>query len=144
MRLAKRLKTCLVLLLILSFASTAFAQPGKYAQLGKGQMMPWSGWCFDSEAMAYIITEKESHVDRCRINLERQAEELQASYDLEAGKLKAEMNFEIQTRQDTITALKAENLKIEDALVHEQKFGWIAPASIGAIAGALTILLVTL
>jgi hypothetical protein len=134
----------LVLLLILSFATTALAQPGKYAQLGKGQMIPWSGWCFDSEAMAYILAEREGQEARCRIKLDRQAEELAAAYDLEEGKLKAQMQFEIQTRQDTIEALKTENLKIEEALIHEQKFGWIAPASIGIIVGALTMLVVTL
>ena len=94
--------------------------------------------------MAHIVAEKETHIDRCRLNLERQAEELEAAYNLEVGKLKAEMHFEIQTRQDTIDALKVENLKIEQALIHEQKFGWVAPASIGALVGALTIFLVTL
>ena len=144
MKLTKRLKTCLVLLLILSFTTPALANPGKYVQLSKGQSMPWSGWCFDEEAMAHIVAEKETHIDRCRLNLERQAEELEAAYNLEVGKLKAEMHFEIQTRQDTIDALKVENLKIEQALIHEQKFGWVAPASIGALVGALTIFLVTL
>ena len=144
MKSIKRLKTCLVLLLILSFSTTALAQPGKYTQLGKGQIMPWSGWCFDSEAMAHILAEREGQEARCRIKLQRQAEELGAAYDLELGKLKAEMQYEVQTRQDTIEALKVENLKIEDALIHEQKFGWIAPGSIGIIVGALTIFLVTL
>ena len=76
--------------------------------------------------------------------IERQEEELQAAYNLDLGKLKAEMQYEIQTRQDTIDALKVENLKIEEALIHEQKFGWVAPASIGVIIGALSIFLVTL
>lgn len=144
MKLTKRLKTCLVLLLILSFVSTALATPGKYVQLKKGEHVPWDGWCFDSVATANIIAERESKEARCRIKLDRQAEELAAAYDLEEGKLKAQMQFEIQTRQDTIEALKLENLKIEKALIHEQKFGWIAPASIGVIVGALTILVVTL
>ena len=144
MKLTKRLKTCLVLLLALSFSVPAIASPGKYAQLRKGQMIQWSGWCFDEEAMAHIITERESHVERCRLNLEKQAEELDASYNLEIGKLKAEMQYEIQTRQDAIEALKLENLKIETALIHEHKFGWVAPASIGALVGALTFFLVTL
>ena len=144
MKLTKRLKTCLVLLLILSFTTSVAASPGKYVHLGKGQPIPWQGWCFDEEAMAHIIAEKETHIDRCRLNLERQEEELNAAHNLELGKLKAEMHFEVQTRQDAIDALKVENLKIEQALIHEQKFGWVAPASIGALIGALTIFLVTL
>ena len=144
MKLTKRLKTCLVLLLILSFTTTVLAQPGKYAQLGKGQAMPWPGWCFDSEAMSSIISEREGQESKCKIKLLRQSEELAASHDLELGKLKAEMQYEVQTRQDAIEALKAENLKIENALIHEQSFGWIPPASIGFLVGALTIFLVKL
>ncbi len=144
MKLTKRLKTCLVLLLILSFTTAAFAQPGKYVQLGKGQIIPWSGWCFDAEAMAAILVEREGQEARCRIKLLRQAEELGATYDLEVGKLKAEMQYEVQTREDTIEALKSENLKIENALIHQQKFGWIAPASIGILVGALSFFLVTM
>ena len=144
MKLTKRLKTFLVLLLILSFTSSAIASPGRYVQLEKDQSIPWNGWCFDQEAMAHIVAEKETHIDRCRLNLERQAEELEASYNLEVGKLKAEMEYEIQTRDVAIQSLQEENLKIENALIHEHKFGWIPPASIGFLVGALTIFLVTL
>lgn len=144
MKLTKKLKICLVLILILSFNTTSLAQTGKYVQLEKGKTIPWQGWCFDSEAMASIITDQEGHEERCRIKLLRQAEELKAIYTLDLGKFKTEMQYEVQTRQDTIEALKVENSKIESALIHEQNFGWIGPASIGALVGALTFFLVTL
>ncbi len=144
MKLTKRSKTCLVLLLILSFTTSAIANPGRYVQLKKDQTIPWAGWCFDQEAMAHLLAEKQSHIDRCRLNLERQAEELKASYSLEIGKLKAELEYEVQTRDVAIQSLQEENLKIENALIHEHKFGWIAPASIGFLVGALTIFLVTI
>ena len=144
MRLAKRLKTCLVLLLILSFTATSFASPGKYVQLGKGQMMPWSGWCFDTDAMAAIVTEKELAEQKCELNTQQELEEQKAKFDLQIGQLAASMEYEVQTRDVTIQALQEENLKIENALIHEQKFGWLAPASLGIIAGALTFFLVTL
>ena len=144
MKLVKKLKICLVLLLILSFTTSAIANPGKYVQLEKGQTIPWSGWCFDEQATAHIVAEKDSHIARCRLNLERQAEELEASHNLEIGKLKAELQYEVQTRDVAIRSLQEENLKIENALIHEHKFGWVAPASIGALVGALTIFLVTL
>ena len=144
MKSTKKLKTFLVLLLILSFAATAGATPGKYVQLGKGQTMPWSGWCFDSEAMAAIVAEKEMAQQKCELNTLQELEEQKAKFDLQIGQLTASMEYEVQTRDVAIQALQEENLKIENALIHEQKFGWVAPASIGVIVGALTFFLVTL
>ena len=144
MKLTRKLKTCLVLLLILSFAKTALASPGRYVQLGKGQMIPWSGWCFDSEAMAAIVTEKELAQQKCELNTLQELDEQRAKFDLQIGQLEASMQYEVSTRDVAIQALQEENLKIENALIHQQKFGWVAPASIGFIVGALTIFLVTL
>ena len=144
MKLTKRLKTCLVLLLILSFANITMASPGRYVQLGKGQMIPWSGWCFDSEAMAAIVTEKELAQQKCELNTLQELDEQRAKFDLQMGQLEASMQYEVSTRDVAIQALQEENLKIENALIHQQKFGWVAPASIGFIVGALTIFLVTL
>ena len=144
MKLTRRLKTCLVLLLILSFATTALAQPGKYAQLGKGQMMPWSGWCFDSEAMAHILAEKELAEQKCELSTQQALEEQKARFDLQIGLLTTSMDYEVKTREDTIQALKKENLQLEDVIIHNNKFGWVGPSAIGFIVGGLTIFLVTL
>ena len=144
MRLTKKLKTCLVLLLILSFATTAVASPGKYKQLEKGQPIPWNGWCFDSEAMAAIVTERELAEQKCELNTLQELEQQQAKFDLQIGQLNATMQYEVQTRDVAIQALQEENLEIEQALIHQQKFGWVAPSSIGFLIGALTIFLVTL
>ena len=54
------------------------------------------------------------------------------------------MDYEVKTRQDAIDALKEENLKIEEAYIHQQKFAWMTHASLGMIAGALVVLLVQL
>ncbi len=144
MRLTRKLKTCLVLLLILSFATTALAQPGKYAQLGKGQMMPWSGWCFDSEAMAHILAEKELAEQKCELSTQQALEEQKARFDLQIGLLTTSMDYEVKTREDTIQALKKENLKLEEVIIHNNKFGWVGPSAIGFIVGGLTIFLATL
>lgn len=144
MRLTKKLKTCLVLLLILSFTSLSLAAPGKYAQLKKGEKMPWAGWCFDGEAMAQIVAEKELAEQKCELHTMQELDQQKAVFDLKIGQLTASMDYEIETRDATIEALKKENLKIEEALIHEQNFGWIAPASIGILVGALSIFLVTL
>ena len=144
MRLTRKLKTCLVLLLILSFTSLSLAAPGKYAQLKKGEKMPWAGWCFDGEAMAHIVAEKELAEQKCELNTLQELEEQRAKFNLQIGLLQASMDYEVQTRDTAIQALQEENLKIEQALIHENKFGWIAPASMGLIIGALTIFIVTL
>ncbi len=134
----------MVLVLILSFTSLSLATPGKYARLKKGEKIPWSGWCFDSEAMAQIVAEKELAEQKCELHTMQELDQQKAKFDLQIGQLTASMNYEIETRDATIEALKEENLKIENALIHEQKFGWLAPASIGIIVGALSIFLVTL
>ncbi len=134
----------MALFLILSLPTVTFASPGKYIQLGKGQIMPWSGWCFDSQAMAKIVAEKELDEQKCELHTLQELEEQQAKFDLEIGQLQASMDYEVQTRDVTIQALQEENLKIEQALIHETKFGWIAPAAIGVLTGALAFFLVTM
>ena len=144
MKLTRKLKIFLVLLLILSFTTSALASPGKYVQLKKGEKLPWNGWCFDGEAMARIVTEKEMAEQKCELHTMQELDRQQAKFDLQIGELQSSMEYEIQTRDVAIQALQEENLKIEQALIHENKFGWIAPASLGALLGALTFFLVTL
>ena len=144
MRLTRKLKTCLALLLILSFTSVSLASPGKYVQLNKGQQIPWKGWCFDGEAMGQIVAEKELAEQKCELHTMQELEQQRAVFDLKIGQLTASMDYEISTRDVTIQALQEENLKIEEALIHHEKFGWIPPASIGLVVGALVAFLVTL
>ncbi len=134
----------MALLLILSFTSVSLASPGKYVQLNKGQQIPWKGWCFDGEAMAQIVAEKELAEQKCELHTMQELEQQKAVFDLKIGQLTASMDYEISTRDVTIQALQEENLKIEEALIHHEKFGWIPPASIGLIVGALVAFLVTL
>ena len=142
MRLTRKLKTCLVLLLILSFTSLSLAAPGKYAPLKKGELIPWAGRGFDGEAMAQIVAEKELAEQKCELHTMQELDQQKAVFDLKIGQLTASMDYEIETRDATIEALKKDNLKIEAALIQEQKFGWVSPASIGILVGALTIFLV--
>ena len=144
MRLTKKLKTCLVLLLTLSFTSVTLASPGRYIQLEQGEKIPWQGWCFDGQAIAELVASRELAEQKCELYTMQELEQQQAQFDLQIGQLQASMEYEVQTRDVTIQSLQEENLKIEQALIHETKFGWIAPAALGAIAGALTFFLVTL
>ena len=56
----------MVLLLTISFTTVALASPGKYVQLEKGQTIPWAGWCFDGQAMAELVAEKELQEQKLR------------------------------------------------------------------------------
>ena len=145
MKLMKRLKNCLVLFLIINlFVGVSWASPGKYVSLKKDETIPWNGWCFDTDAMAKILVEKELIEQSCQLKVDKSREKLTALHLLEQGQLKAQMDYEISTRDSTIESLKIENLRIENAIIHEQKFGWIAPASLGIVIGALTAFLITL
>ena len=144
MRLTRRLKTCLVLLLILSFTPAALAAPGKYIQLEKGERVPWSGWCFDGQAMAQLVADKELAEQKCELSIQQAIEVEKARFDLQIGQLTASMDYEVKTREDTIQALKKENLQLEEVIIHNNKFGWVGPSAIGFILGGLTVVLMTL
>lgn len=94
--------------------------------------------------MAHLVTEKEMSEQKCELRTFQELDEQKAKFDLRIGQLEASMQYEVQTRDVAIQALQEENLKIEQALIHQQKFGWVAPSSIGLIIGALAVFLVTL
>ena len=143
MKLTKKLKICLALLLTLSFTSVTLASPGRYIQLEQGGKIPWQGWCFDGQAMAELVASKELAEQKCELYTMQELEQQQAQFDLQIGQLRASMEYEVQTRDVAIQSLQEENLKIEQALIHQTKYGWIASSAFGFIAGALTIFLVT-
>tara|TARA_E500000331_G_C17198294_1_gene688131 strand:- start:98 stop:538 length:441 start_codon:yes stop_codon:yes gene_type:complete len=143
MKLIKKLKISLVLLISLSLSLPVYASPGKYVNLDQGEKIPWTGWCFDAIAMAKLLSDKELQDERCQLRLGESSEKLRATHDLEIEKLKAEMVYEVKTREESILALKKENVRIEQAIIHETRFGWIAPASFGVITGALTVIIVS-
>ena len=145
MRSMKKLKTSLVLLLLISFTSISIAAPGKYKQVEQGDTVPFAGWCFDKEASAQILVDKEFQEKQCKLKTNRALQIQFAKYDLELGKLKAEMNYEVGTRDTTIEALKKENLKLEQVIIENSNNDWYLFASIGLVAGSLlTIAIVEL
>ena len=138
MRSMKSLKTSLVLLLVLSLPSTTLANPGKYVNLEKGQLVPWKAWCFDAVAAANIVTEKELAEKKCQLRVDKEKELQKAKFDLDVGKLQAEMEYEVNTRQATIEALKKENLKLEQIIVDSSNPDAVTMVSIGIAIGTLT------
>lgn len=138
MRSMKRLKTSLVLLLILSFPATTLASPGKYVNLDKGETVPWKAWCFDQVAAANIVAEKEMATKKCELKIEKAKELQKAKFDLDIGTLRAEMAYEVSTHQTTINALRKENQKLEQIVIDNSNPNWAIIFSVGTALGSLT------
>ena len=145
MRSMKRLKTSLALLLLISFTSISVAAPGKYKQVEQGDTVPFAGWCFDKEASAQILADKEFQEKQCKLKTDRALDVQFAKHNLEIGKLKADMTYEVGTRDTTIEALKKENLKLEQVIIDTSNTHWYVFTSIGFVLGVvLTITTVEL
>ena len=142
MKLTKKLKTCLVSFLILSFATVAIASPGKYVSLKKGDLVPWNGWCFDEKAVSELIVKKEIQQQRCELRVQLNVDKVVAEHNLEIGKLQAKLDYEVKTRDATIDALKEQNETLEKELIVVNEASIVVPASLGAIVGALIVAMV--
>ena len=142
MKLTKKLKTCLVSFLILSFATVAVASPGKYTSLKKGDSIPWNGWCFDEKAVSELIVKKEIQQQRCELRVQLNVDKLIAEHNLKIGKLQAKLDYEVSTKDATISALKQQNETLEKELIVVNEASIVVPASLGAIVGALIVVMV--
>ena len=142
MRSMKKLKTSLVLLLLISFTSISVAAPGKYKQVEQGDTVPFAGWCFDKEASAQILADKEFQEKQCKLKIDKALQMQVANHDLQVGKLKAEMTYDIGTRDTTIEALKKENLKLEQVIIDSSNTHWYAFTSIGFVTGVILTIVV--
>jgi hypothetical protein len=142
MKLMKRLKTSLALLLLISFTSISVAAPGKYKQVEQGDTVPFSGWCFDREASAQILADKEFQEKQCKLKTNRALQIQLAKHELDIGRLKADMTYEVGTRDTTIEALKKENLKLEQVIIDSSNADWHVIASLGFVAGAILTVVV--
>ena len=134
----KSLKVSLVLLLTLSIPTVSLASPGKYVSLEKGQMVPWKAWCFDETAAANIVAEKEFAQKKCQLKIKKEKELQKAVFDLDIGKLQAEMEYEVSTRQAAIESLKKENIRLEQVIIDNSNPDWLQTFIMGTLAGALT------
>ena len=142
MRSMKRLKTSLALLLLISFTSISIAAPGKYKQVEQGDTVPFAGWCFDKEASAQILADKEFQEKQCKLKIDKALQMQVANHDLQVGKLKAEMTYDIGTRDTTIETLKKENLKLEKVIIDSSNTHWYAFTSIGFVTGVILTIVV--
>jgi hypothetical protein len=142
MRLIRKLKTCLVSLALISFASNSMAMPGNYTQIEKGQPSPFSGYCFDIVASAYIIADKETRDQWCTAQKEKSLAIQKAEFDLEFGKLFAEFNYEKTIHEKTIESLREENTRLETTALAAPNNYWYVFMGTGMLLGVVTTVLV--
>ena len=142
MRLIKRLKTCLVSLALISFASSAAAMPGKYASVKKGDPSPFSGYCFDVPASAYIIADKEIRDMWCDAEINKKLAIQKAEFDLRFGKSMANFEYENSINRKTIDSLREENRRLESTALDASNNYWYVFFGAGTLAGIVTTILV--
>ena len=143
MRLIKRLKTCLVSLVIVSFAALpSVAMPGNYAQIRKGAPSPFDGYCFDIAASAYIIADKETRDLWCKDKINKAAAIQKAESDLLVGRLLAEFEYQDSVNNKTIESLREENLRLETTALAAPNNYWYVFLGSGALIGVATTILI--
>lgn len=142
MRLIRRLKTCLVSLALISFASTTMAMPGNYTQIEEGQPSPFSGYCFDITASAHIIADKETRDQWCTTKVDKSLAIQKADFDLRLGRLMAEFNYEKSVNEKTIESLREENLRLETTALDAPNNYWYIFMGSGILMGVVTTVLV--
>jgi hypothetical protein len=142
MRSIRKLKTCLASLALISFATCALAMPGKYSQIEKGQPSPFSGYCFDITASAYIIADKEIRDRWCTDQINKSLSIQEAEFDLKLGKLLAEYNYEKSVNEKTIESLREENMRLESTALTSPNNYWYMFMGSGILMGVVTTILV--
>ena len=143
MKLIRKLKTCLVSLALISFASTSMAMPGNYTQIEKGQASPFDGYCFDIPASAYIIADKETRDRWCKDRTDKSLAIQKAEFDLQFGKLLAESDYRNSVSDKTIDALRQENMRLESTALSAPNNYWYIFMGSGILMGVVTTILIT-
>ena len=142
MKLIRKLKTCLVFIALISFASSAMAMPGRYAQVEQGAPAPFSGYCFDITASAHIIADKETRDQWCGDQIAKSLAIQKAEFSLEIGKLTAEFDYERSISEKTIDALREENMRLETTALAAPNDYWYMFLGSGVLIGTVTTFLI--
>ena len=132
----------MAILLLVTFPVLAFADTPKIKPMNQGEIAPFSGVLFNSEAVAQSIAEKEYNADQCRLRIGHIEQKEKIKCDLLVSTVKVEVDF-LQKKYDSI-------LKIKDEEVNRlQKFAlerpnrnshwWFAGGVIAGIVTSITI-----
>jgi len=134
----KRLKNCLIFLVLISFA-TVQAAP-HIQKVNQGDPSPFAGWCLSNAAMAKIIADKEQEVDRCQLRINEQVDKLQAKYHLEVGRLDLRIQSLEDELDETVKIKNEEIDKLEKLALDRPNNYWYLFTAGGFVVGATSVL----
>lgn len=139
MRLKKKLRNCLIYLLLISYTTLAFGQD-QVLKVSDGSVLPFDGWCLSESAMAKIIADKEQEGARCQLKLDKLEGEVSARYNLEIGKLNSRI-LALEEELEFTTELKNKEIsKLEEvALDSPNDYWYLFTAGGFAVGVGLTI-----
>ena len=142
MRLTKSLKAFLVLLTLASFLSASLASPPSFARLKKGDPTPFDSYCFDLQAAAQLLADKEAEPERCQLKIDTAVSKQKAEFTLKIGKLQAEYEYNRSVSNKKIEILKSENKKLEEVALKQANNYWYIFVSAGFLAGVVSSVLI--
>lgn len=133
MQLNKRLKNCLIYLVLISFTTSVFAQ--NVVRVEQDQPSPFTGWCLTDPAMAKIVADKEQEGARCDLKLGKQEEELAARYNLDIGLLNARITTLEKELEFTNSEKNKEIEKLEKIALDKPNDYWYLFTAGGFVVG---------
>jgi hypothetical protein len=136
MQLKKKLKICLIYLILISFVVPAAAKE-QVLRVKKGMPAPYTGWCLTEEAMAIIIADKEQSTQRCQLRLDEYQDKINARYKLDIGNLKVKISAIEQEYTAILSIKNAEIVKLEKIALDRPNEYWYLFLSGGFLAGVL-------
>jgi len=143
MKLKKRLKVCLVLLTLISFANSTFAQDrlnhdsGRYAKVKEGETAPFNSWCFDEKATAIVLANKKMQEEMCTLRLNSEIALLKSKHQYELGSIKLRLES-LSKEYETMMLTKDEELeKLESAALERSNSYWYLYFGGGMVATVL-------
>ena len=138
MKLEKKLKALLVLLTLISFATSAMASPGGIYQLvKKGDKVKFDGACFGSQATGVIFATVNNAKKQCDLVLYYELKKQKADHDLQIGKLNIRYETLKEQTDQTHLALSQEIKQLEEAALKRPNQYWYLWASGGVGVGTL-------
>ena len=145
MKLGKKLKAFLVLLILISFVSTTFAQDrldqeetGRFVNVEEGATVPFAAWCFDEVATAVLLADKQVQEEVCQLKLDTEVALLNSKHQYELGSLNLRLETLNKEYEQMILFKDEELQKLENAALKRENNHWYLFFGGGVVAGVLT------
>ena len=129
----------IAIVLLMTFPTLAFADgTPQIKPMNQGEVAPFSGVLFNSEAVAQSIAEKEYNADQCRLRTAHIEQKEKIRCDLLVATVKVEVDF-LQKKYDSILTIKDQEInrlqKFALERPNKNSHWWFAG---GVVAGIIT------